>query len=202
MDLVVILIIIVAVTMIAWIIMVCGEIEQIKRWVRGIERSKEDKKVLSQSSPHMKFKFAIGDAQADSLFMRINNVPTQVKPQRCKNMFIGPDLWGIPDLKPEKVYYLCHPCTTGGKTIEENKAKEEDLYRKIIKRNPGAKVIRPLVLIPDGMKHGKAMRKCLKFIDAADGIILPSGWSESRGCTIECKKAVKRKKEIMYLRTE
>lgn len=118
------------------------------------------------------------------------------------NQFIGPELWGIPDLVPGNIYYLSHPCTTGGGSIEFNKQREEELYRKIIKRNPDAKVIRPLKIIPDGTPHNVAMKRCMKILDLADGIILPSGWSKSTGCIMECEKAITKGLEIFLLTTD
>jgi len=90
-------------------------------------------------------------------------------------------------LEPNKIYYLCHPATTGGRTIEENKRREELLYKRIIKKNPKVKIIRPLTLIPDDMEYQEAMDRCYSLIDASHAIILPLGWEKSTGCSLESK---------------
>jgi hypothetical protein len=103
-------------------------------------------------------------------------------------------------LEEDKVYYLAHPCTTGGKSIEENKNKEEELYQRIIRDNPGTKIIRPLTIIPKDMEHEEAMRRCFKLIEAVDGLIFPAEWNKSRGCRMENDRAKIEDKEIIYLK--
>lgn len=107
----------------------------------------------------------------------------------------------IPKLEEDKIYYLCHPCTTGGRTISENKEREEALFKQIVKENPGIRVLRPLQIIPEDMPHEEAMIRCFNMLDAADTIILPIGWAKSNGCCMEHKRAEKKGKERILLRT-
>lgn len=107
----------------------------------------------------------------------------------------------IPKLEENKIYYLCHPCTTGGRTIFENKEREEALFKQIIKENPGIRIIRPLQIIPEDMPHEEAMIRCFSMLDAADALILPMGWEKSHGCSMEHKRAEKKRKERILLRT-
>ena len=90
---------------------------------------------------------------------------------------------------------------TRGKSIKENKLREEYLYQRIIKENPGIRIIRPLQIIPEYMPHEEAMIRCFNMLDAADTIILPMGWEKSHGCSMEHKRAEKKRKERILLRT-
>jgi hypothetical protein len=163
-------------------------------WVE-IEKLKTDKKgsVANEIGPDLRMRKVTNRYE----WINLDNQQEDFKHE--ESTFIEPELWGIPNLEPGEVYYLCHPCTTGGKTVEENKAKEEELYRKIMKRNPGAKVIRPLAIIPNGLPHGKAMKKCFKLMGAADAIILPIGWEESDGCQAEYDRAMEKGMDRIYL---
>lgn len=87
------------------------------------------------------------------------------------------------DLK--KTYYLAHPCTTGGKSIEENKTLEKLAFEQLQKHYPGVKVIRPLTLIPEGMEHQEAMLKCFKLLGECDAAIFAGHWMISKGCRME-----------------
>lgn len=189
-------------TVVIWIIgtLMWVEIDKLKEEAEGIENKKG------------KDRYTVGidcsTKESIGTYIWVNekkdNPPFGGSSEQSENnygRFIEPELWGIPELEKRKVYYFCHPCTTGGKSIEENKASEEVLYQKIMKRNPGAKIIRPLTLIPERMSHIEAMKKCFALMSIANGIILPSGWTESKGCTMECEKALIKKMDIMLLRT-
>ena len=105
------------------------------------------------------------------------------------------------ELDGSKIYYLCHPATTGGRTIEENKKREEYLYQRIKAQNPNVKLIRPLILIPDGTGHADAMKRCYSLIDASHAIILPMGWQRSKGCEMEHRYAARTEKGILFICT-
>jgi hypothetical protein len=107
-----------------------------------------------------------------------------------------------PKLEKEKIYYLCHPCTTGGRTIAENKEREEVLFNRIREANPGIRIIRPLQIIPETMNHVEAMIRCFYMLDAADTIILPMGWEKSNGCSMESERAKKKGKTRVLLYTD
>lgn len=96
-----------------------------------------------------------------------------------------------------KVYYLAHPCTTGGKSIEENKLSEQHAFKKLKTKFPGIKVIRPLVLIPDGMGHTEAMERCFKFLSGCDTGIFAGCWMISKGCKMEFEFCIKNNKGII-----
>lgn len=86
-----------------------------------------------------------------------------------------------------KTYYLAHPCTTGGKSIEENKALEKLAFEQLQEHYPGVKVIRPLVLIPESMEHQEAMLKCFELLKDCDAAIFAGHWMISKGCMMEFK---------------
>lgn len=115
--------------------------------------------------------------------------------------FIEPELWCIPKLEEQKIYYLSHPCTTGKNSVEENKENEEELYKRIMRRNPKAKVIRPLKIIPEDMTHEEAMGRCFKMLDASDAIIMLdiSGWESSTGCRLEYERAVQKSIDRVFI---
>lgn len=85
----------------------------------------------------------------------------------------------------KKTYYLAHPCTTGGKSIQENKELEKLVFEQLQKNYPGVKVIRPLVLIPENMEHQEAMLKCFKLLNQCDAAIFSGHWMISKGCKME-----------------
>jgi len=119
------------------------------------------------------------------------------------DQIIQPELWYIPKLERDKIYYLSHPCTTGQRSIKENKKREETLYKRIVYENPGIKVIRPLKIIPEGMQHEEAMDRCYKLLDASDVIILPdtteNDWQSSLGCRQEFMRASVRGMEKVFI---
>lgn len=84
-----------------------------------------------------------------------------------------------------KTYYLAHPCTTGGKSIEKNKGSERCAFEKLQKHYPDIKVIRPLTLIPEDMEHQEAMLKCFKLLKSCDAAIFAGHWMISKGCMME-----------------
>jgi|GEM_PF-2274743 len=98
-----------------------------------------------------------------------------------------------------KLYYLAHPCTSGGRTMAENKKREDYLYRRIMDKYPNAKIIRPLALIPDGLSMTEAMAKCFKLLSACDGGLFPVGWQKSGGCCEENRYCEEHTIEIIYL---
>ncbi|HEY5555882.1 DUF4406 domain-containing protein [Acetobacterium sp.] len=102
-------------------------------------------------------------------------------------------------LEDGKLYYLAHPCTSGGRTMAENKKSEGYLYRRIIDKYPNAKIIRPLVHIPDGLTDAAAMAKCFKLLSACDGALFPVGWQNSGGCGQENGFSKDHGIEIIYL---
>ena len=114
---------------------------------------------------------------------------------------VNPFVAKIPKLEEKKIYYLCHPCTTGGRTIAENKEREEALFKRIIKANPGIRIIRPLQIIPEDMPHEEAMKRCFRMLEAAHVIILPLGWNGSNGCTQEHNRAEEKDIEKVFLNT-
>lgn len=84
-----------------------------------------------------------------------------------------------------KTYYLAHPCTTGGKSIEKNKESERCAFEKLRKHFLGIKVVRPLTLIPEDMEHQEAMLKCFKLLKSCDAAIFAGHWMISKGCMME-----------------
>lgn len=102
-------------------------------------------------------------------------------------------------LDPSKIYYLAHPCTTGGVSIQENRRREESLYQFLKKQNPNVSFIRPLQIIPDNMPDHICMPRCFGLIDASDVIILPPGWQKSIGCTSEHQHSLSTQKGILLL---
>jgi len=88
-------------------------------------------------------------------------------------------------IEMSKTYYLAHPCTTGGKSIEENKTLEKLAFEQLQKHYPGLKVIRPLVLIPEDIGHQDAMLRCFKLLKDCDVAIFAGHWMISTGCRME-----------------
>lgn len=97
----------------------------------------------------------------------------------------------------KKTYYLAHPCTTGGKSIEENKELEKLAFEQLQEHYPGVKVIRPLVLIPENMEHQEAMLKCFKLLNRCDSAIFAGHWMISKGCQMELDFCLKNGKGII-----
>lgn len=119
------------------------------------------------------------------------------------DQIIQPELWNVPKLEQGKIYYLSHPCTTGGRSVKENKKREEALYKRIVYENPGIRIIRPLKIIPEKMQHEEAMERCYKMLDASDVIIIPdmigNDWQSSSGCRQEYMRATVRGMTIVFV---
>lgn len=185
MDTLALLVILIGVVVITWITVSYMEIEKLKTTVNGGKKENE----VIQSVGEVATPFdAIGQAWGKVVDSLTDSM---------KVLFNGK----IPKLEEDKIYYLCHPCTTGSRTMIENKEREEALYIRIIERNPEIKVIRPLQIIPDNMPHEEAMERCFKMLDAAHAIILPLGWNGSNGCTQEHNRAEEKDIEKIFLNT-
>jgi hypothetical protein len=181
MDTLTLLIVLMAVVTLLWIVASYAEIQKLKITVYG-DGNKNEVYRPGEEAPTI---FSgLGEA-----FINIGHA--------IEITFAG----RIPKLEEDKIYYLCHPCTTGGKSVQENKAREEFLYQRIIDQNPGIRIIRPLQIIPEGMPHEEAMRRCFNMLDAAHAIILPMGWNRSNGCTQEHNRAEEKDIEKVYLNT-
>lgn len=181
MDTLVLLIVLMAVVTLLWIVVSCAEIERLKITVYG---NKTKDKVIQPVGEVETALSRIGEA-----FINVGHA--------WEVTFAG----RIQKLDENKIYYLAHPCTTGGKSIKENKIREEFLYQRIINENPSIRIIRPLQIIPEDMQHEEAMIRCFNMLDAVDTIILPMGWEKSNGCSMENKRAEKKGKERILLRT-
>lgn len=103
-------------------------------------------------------------------------------------------------IKTEKLYYLAHPLTTGGRTMAQNRVEEKLVYYQIMSQYPHAKILRPLALLPDGMDDETAMSKCYNLLRAADAIILSPGWELSTGCFLEYEFSRGRDQEILLFK--
>jgi len=89
-------------------------------------------------------------------------------------------------LDKSKIYYLAHPLTTGGRSIEENRKLERDSWWNL-KKDYGDELclVRPLDLIPRDWDEVDAWEACIDLLSICQGIILCPGWEESDGC---CKE--------------
>lgn len=181
MDTLTLLVVLMEVVTLMWIAVSCMEIEKLKIVVYGDKNKDEVIQPVGEVETALS---RIGEA-----FINVGHA--------WEVTFAG----RIQKLDENKIYYLAHPCTTGGKSIKENKIREEFLYQRIINENPGIRIIRPLQIIPEDMPHEEAMIRCFNMLDAADTIILPMGWEKSNGCSMEHKRAEKKGKERILLRT-
>ena len=181
MDTLTLLVILIGVVTLMWIVASYMEIEKLKTIVYG-EKTKDE---VIQPVGEVTTAFS----RVEEAFKNIGHA--------FEVTFAG----RIQKLDENKIYYLAHPCTTGGKSIKENKLREEFLYQRIINENPGIRIIRPLQIIPEGMPHEEAMRRCFNMLDAAHAIILPLGWNQSNGCTQEHNRAEEKDIEKVYLNT-
>lgn len=181
MDILTLLVILMGVVTLMWIVASYTEIEKLKITVYGDGNKKEVIQPVGEVETVLS---RIGEA-----FKNVGHA--------WEVTFAG----RIQKLDESKIYYLAHPCTTGGKNIKENKLREEFLYQRIIDQNPGIRIIRPLQIIPEGMPHEEAMRRCFNMLDAAHAIILPLGWNQSNGCTQEHNRAEEKDIEKIYLST-
>ncbi|MBC3901295.1 DUF4406 domain-containing protein [Acetobacterium malicum] len=181
MDTLTLLVILIGVVTLMWIVASYMEIEKLKTIVYG-EKTKDE---VIQPVGEVTTAFS----RVEEAFKNIGHA--------FEVTFAG----RIQKLDENKIYYLAHPCTTGGKSIKENKSREEFLYQRIINENPGIRIIRPLQIIPEGMPHEEAMRRCFNMLDAAHAIILPLGWNQSNGCTQEHNRAEEKDIEKVYLNT-
>lgn len=185
MDILTLLVILIGVVTLMWIVASYMEIEKLKTIVYG-EKTKDEviQPVGEVATPFDAFAqiwSKMAEQIEDSMLVLFHRK--------------------IPKMRKDKIYYLCHPCTTGERTIAENKEREEALFKRIIKENPGIRIIRPLQIIPEDMPHEEAMIRCFNMLDAADTLILPMGWEKSNGCSMEHKRAEKKGKERILLRT-
>lgn len=94
-------------------------------------------------------------------------------------------------LDPSKIYYLTHPCTSGGKTLIQNKLSESEIASNLMISNPKCSLIRPLIIIPEDMKDQDAMSRCYKMLSACDDLLLSPHWNNSTGCLMEYEFAIK-----------
>ncbi|MBI4856153.1 MAG: DUF4406 domain-containing protein [Acetobacterium woodii] len=181
MDTLTLLIVLMAVVTLLWIVASYAEIQKLKITVYGDGNKNEVIQHMGEVETALS---RIGEA-----FINVGHA--------WEVTFAG----RIQKLDKNKIYYLAHPCTTGGKSIKENKLREESLYQRIINENPDIGIIRPLKIIPIDMPHEEAMQKCWRLMDPAEAIILPLGWQESSGCKKEHDKAKVAGMEIIYLST-
>lgn len=89
-----------------------------------------------------------------------------------------------------KIYYLVHPCTSGGLTIKENRNEEFRISCAIKSIDDNIPLLRPLTLIPHNMSHSDAMDRCYKLLSACDAILLSPRWQTSIGCVLEYEYAI------------
>lgn len=186
MDILTLLVILIGVVTLMWIVASYMEIEKLKITVNGYKTENEVNQPVGEVA---------------TPFDEINRVWGNFA-ERLKNQMGSIVNGDIPELEEDKIYYLCYPCTTGGRSIEENKEREEVLFKRITEVNPEIKIIRPLKIIPNNTKHEEAMKKCFKLMSVADAIILPLGWSKSKGCVQECERAMIKDMERVYLATD
>ena len=105
-------------------------------------------------------------------------------------------------LSPDKIYFLSHPCTTGGGGEKVNREKEEEIYNFLIDECENAKIIRPLKIIPDKCEYNEAMGVCFTLQDVSHVNIFSPGWQSSKGCKDEHKRCIKNNIPRLYIVAE
>lgn len=185
MDILSLLIILIAVVVITWIVASYMEIEKLKKMVGKQINGKQIIRQIGDDNIQPE-QWKEEETKQEGHYGILGTYINHPQPIEFKD---GIDRRIIKNLDKNKIYYLCHPCTSGKRSIEENKYREEYLYRRIINLNPGINILRPLTVIPEGMDHKEAMERCFKMMDACHGIILPLGWQISNGCKQEHDRA-------------
>lgn len=105
-------------------------------------------------------------------------------------------------LSPDKIYFLSHPCTSGGGGEKINRENEEEIYNFLVDECNNAKIIRPLKIIPDKYDYETAMRVCYILQDISNISIFSPGWQSSKGCKDEHKRCLKNKIPRLYIIAE
>lgn len=106
------------------------------------------------------------------------------------------------DISSNKIYFLSHPCTSGGWGEKGNREHEEAMYQFILSQNKNAKVIRPLKIIPDNMDYDDAMEICYRLMDISDVAIFSPEFQTSTGCKDEHKYSFDKKISRLYIISE
>jgi hypothetical protein len=84
--------------------------------------------------------------------------------------------------------YISHPY--GGK--EENKAKIEDIIKRLSDRYNGEVFISPVHsfgFMYDCFEYERGLQMCLDLLDRCDSMLVFGDWEHSRGCKAEVKYA-------------
>ena len=103
------------------------------------------------------------------------------------------------ELSPDKIYFLSHPCTSGGNGEIANRIQEEEIYQFLVSKCKNIKVIRPLKIIPDKMEYDEAIDKCFTFLDMSDISIFSPNWETSTGCNDEYTYGQRNRYTKLYL---
>lgn len=106
------------------------------------------------------------------------------------------------ELNPNKIYFLSHPCTSGGSGEKANRKMEEEVYNFLVDECKTVKVIRPLKIIPDNYDYDKAMWVCYNQLDISDVVIFSPGFQTSRGCKDEHKYCIENGIPRLYIVAE
>lgn len=105
----------------------------------------------------------------------------------------------IKDFSKNKIYYLAHPCTNYGISIEHNRIEECKIASELQIKYDGIKLVRPLTIIPDDIDYEIAMDRCYKLLSACDGLLLSPGWEHSKGCKLEICYAMKNSINVLEI---
>ena len=106
------------------------------------------------------------------------------------------------ELNPNKIYFLSHPCTSGGDGEKANREMEEEVFQFLVDECKNIKLIRPLKIIPDNYDYNKAMRVCYTLADVSDVMIFSPGFQTSRGCKDEHKYCIENGIPRLYIVAE
>ncbi len=105
-------------------------------------------------------------------------------------------------LSPDKIYFLSHPCTSGGDGEKLNREHEEEISQFIDDECKNSKIIRPLKIIPDNYDYDKAMRVCYTLLAVSNVAIFSPGFQTSRGCKDEHKYCIENEIPRLYIVAE
>ncbi len=94
-------------------------------------------------------------------------------------------------------WFLCHPLAGDSEeAIKANLKKAAELARKLALENPDAVIFSPIAacsFMKEPEDRELALKYCEYYLASGQfiGIILPPGWTESRGCIREFEMAVR-----------
>ena len=100
----------------------------------------------------------------------------------------------------EKVVYLSHPVTTGGRPMADNIARAAEIAALARKTFAPSVVLNPMGIGHiEGWDHPTWMRLWLPFIrERVDVMLLAEGWEESTGRTLERDCAIASELPLLY----